>query len=451
MTLVLGFRCVGVVVVAIVATPYFALILPLVVFIFGSITERYRRSSREVQRLLAVSRSPLFTLLEEALGGLSTIRAYRVQGEIISQFEAKMDVSTRWAYMKLAMDQWLLERLTVISTLVISGSALAVVLWRDRVNTQVAALALSSCLSMVAALRFGVRNATDAEAKFNSVDRLVEYSELTPLEPPADTAADDELSAEWPTRGHLSVQRIAVRYRQNLDLVLRDVSFELEGGMKCGIVGRTGSGKSSLALALFRLIEPEAGVVLLDGVDTALLGTERLRAALAIVPQDPVLFAGTIRYNLDPFDDHDDDALWAALTKAKLASVVASLDSVVTDAGGNLSVGQRQLFCIARAILRRPRVLILDEATASMDAETDAHLQSMIRSEFASSTVLTIAHRINTILDADRVLVLDAGEVAEFDSPQALLATEGGVFRELVDAAAAAGARAGARSRGGGE
>ncbi|XP_054158368.1 multidrug resistance protein mrp-7-like [Oppia nitens] len=267
-----------------------------------------------------------------------------------------------------------------------------------------------------------------------SVERVDEY---TRLESEADwhsTAID--LPANWPSNGSVRFEGYGTRYRPGLDLVLRGIDICIKPKEKIGIVGRTGAGKSSLTLALFRIIEPAMGNIIIDDIDISRLGLQELRSRLTIIPQEPILYSGTIRSNLDPFGIHTDSDLWSVLEQSHLKQFVQSLDnqldSPVAESGDNLSVGQRQLVCLARALLRHTSVLILDEATAAIDIETDALIQQTIRQEFSSCTVLTIAHRINTIMDSDRVLVFNNGRVAEFDEPDVLLANKSTIFYTLA-------------------
>ena len=245
-------------------------------------------------------------------------------------------------------------------------------------------------------------------------------------------------SKDWPEEGVVKFSKFATRYREGLDLVVKDIDCTITAGEKVGIVGRTGAGKSSLTLALFRIIESAAGHIIIDGVDIAKIGLHDLRSRLTIIPQDPVLFSGTLRMNLDPFDHHSDDALWSALEQAHLMSFVNGLANglqhEIAEGGDNLSVGQRQLVCLARALLRKTRVLVLDEATAAVDLETDDLIQKTIREQFSACTVITIAHRLNTIMDNNRVMVLDKGEIKEFDGPQELLQKKGIFYGMAKDA-----------------
>jgi ATP-binding cassette subfamily C (CFTR/MRP) protein 1 len=227
-----------------------------------------------------------------------------------------------------------------------------------------------------------------------------------------------------------------MRYRPGLDLVLRELDFVVEGGKKVGIVGRTGAGKSSLMLALFRMVEPASGQILIDGVDIGRLSLRDLRSALAIIPQDPCLFSGTVKFNLDPEGTKTDSKLWEVLDCVKLADKIRSLDgnleAVVSENGDSFSLGQRQLICMGRALLKESRVLLMDEATASVDIDTDRHIQELLRREFEGRSILTIAHRLNTIIDYDSIVVVDAGKVGEMGAPRTLLSDEDGLFSSLV-------------------
>jgi len=270
----------------------------------------------------------------------------------------------------------------------------------------------------------------------NAVERLHHYAAELQVEAPA-VIPDNRPADSWPSSGAIKIRNLEMRYRPELPLVLRNLSLDIQGGEKIGVVGRTGAGKSSIMMALFRLVEPSNGTMEIDGVDICKLGLFDLRTRLAIIPQDPILFSGTIRSNLDPFNKRTDQELWEVLERSDLKTYVASceggLDSQVTEFGENLSVGQRQLLCLARAMLTHARVIIMDEATASVDVATDMMLQKAIRVDFAQSTVLTIAHRLNTVIDYSRVLVLDHGEIKEFDTPANLLSRPDSVFSSMVD------------------
>ena len=301
-----------------------------------------------------------------------------------------------------------------------------------------AGLAVTSALNLTGLMNWMVRQTTELEVNMNSVERMIEYDSQQPEAP--EIVEERRPLPTWPSQGAISVQNLFIRYRPELEPVLRGVSFEVRPREKIGIVGRTGCGKSTLMLALYRIVEPSAGRIVIDAIDTAAIGLRDLRSRLALVSQDPVVFSGSVKSNLDPFGERDGDeqALWSALEKANLAGVVRALgglEAPISEGGGNLSAGQRQLLCLARALLRSARILILDEATASIDSVSDAALQKTIASAFAECTVLTIAHRLHTIIQSDRILVLDAGRVLEYDTPGKLLQRPGGVFKALVDQA----------------
>jgi ABC-type multidrug transport system fused ATPase/permease subunit len=282
-----------------------------------------------------------------------------------------------------------------------------------------------------------VRAASDLETHVVSVERVQEYTQ-TATEAPWTIEATQPRKT-WPEQGIVRFDNYCTRYREGLELVLRGISFTVYKGEKMGIVGRTGAGKSSITLALYRIIEAASGAIYIDDVKTADIGLHDLRNALTIIPQDPVLFSGTLRINLDPFGRHTDEEMWVALENAHLKSFVAGVEEglsyEVGEGGEALSVGQRQLVCLARALLRKTKILILDEATAAVDLETDDLIQETIRTKFTECSVITIAHRLNTIVDYDRVMVLDKGLIVELDKPDTLLADENGVFHSMAKSA----------------
>jgi len=433
-------RCVAIVIVTCIPQPWFLVGIGPLLVLFYFIREYFRRSSREAQRLLATASSPVYTALEQMLTGLCTIRAYAQQRRWCDDFDRKVDLSTSFAYLKLALDQWLLQRLNCLAAAVITGCGFSIVMTRDDMDPALAGLALASGLVLMQDLRFAVRHTTDVEARLNAVDRVIEYSELE-LEAAPTTDSDLQLPEGWPLEGAVEFRGIYLRYRQGLDLVLQGVSFCCAPAEKVGVVGRTGAGKSSLMLALFRIVEASAGSILIDGVDVATLGLQQLRSRMAIVPQDPVLFGGTVRHNLDPFGEHatHDTLLLEIIEKCGLGPAIESLEggleATVADGGANFSVGERQLLCMARAMLRKAKILMLDEATAAIDPHTDAAIQAAIRLHFAHCTVFTIAHRLHTIMDSDRILMLRDGTVAEFDTPETLLKDPLGTFASLARAA----------------
>jgi len=274
---------------------------------------------------------------------------------------------------------------------------------------------------------------TELETNLVSVERVVQYTKLPQEE---EDFVEPRPPISWPDQGSIEFKDLQIRYREDLPLVLQGINAYIKPREKIGVVGRTGAGKSSLMMALFRIVEPAYGTIVIDNYDIRNVGLHDIRSRLAIIPQDPTLFTGTIRSNLDPFSEHTDLELWDCIEAVSIREQVdemeGQLDAPVTEFGNNLSVGTRQLMCLARALLRRPKILILDEATASIDYTTDKIIQETIREKFKDITVLTIAHRVTTIMDSDRILVLDKGQIAEFDSPQELLKNQDSIFYRLV-------------------
>ncbi|OAQ27712.1 P-loop containing nucleoside triphosphate hydrolase protein [Linnemannia elongata AG-77] len=410
--------------------PYLALvILPMAGFYYG-LSLYYRSTSREVRRLDSTLRSKLYSYFSETLTGMGTLRAYDRIHLATLRNQQRLDDSNRAHYLFQVGIRWVAFRTLTVGSLLIFMVSLYVVGSRNTINAATAGLVLS----------YLTRTASDMnwlESNMNSVERLVHYIKNLPQEPPTKTHPDLRSRLRyWPSQGALEFRNVSMRYRPELPYVLRDVSFSVQAGQKIGVVGRTGAGKSSLIQALFLLCDLEQGQVWLDGIDTRTLGTEDLRSSIAIIPQDPILFQGTFRYNLDPLSRHSEQDLWQVLETSDLKTYVqqqeGGLDAEVQAQGENLSVGQRQLVCLSRALLAKSKVVVLDEATASVDLATDALIQRAIRHDFAASTVITVAHRINTIIDYDRILVMDGGQVAEFAAPQVLLRDSGSAFSKLV-------------------
>ncbi|KAL7855414.1 hypothetical protein AOLI_G00190180 [Acnodon oligacanthus] len=411
------------------ATPLFtAIIVPLAV-IYYFVQRFYVATSRQLRRLDSVSRSPIYSHFGETVAGLSVIRAYRHQERFLERNKVTIDDNLKSVYPWVVSNRWLAMRLESLGNLVVFFAALFSVISRDTLDSGLVGLSISYALNVTQTLNWFVRMTSELETNIVAVERVREYTEIKNEAP---WSTDDRPPDGWPSEGKVRFEGYKVRYRPELELVLHGITCDIESTEKIGIVGRTGAGKSSLTNCLFRIIEAADGQILIDGVDVANIGLHDLRSRLTIIPQDPVLFSGTLRMNLDPFEKFSDEDIWKVLELAHLKDFVgglaAGLQHEVAEGGENLSVGQRQLLCLARALLRKSRILILDEATAAVDLETDNLIQTTIRREFAHCTVLTIAHRINTILDSSRVMVLDAGKIVEFDSPGALLQKQGHFF-----------------------
>jgi len=415
------------------ATP--VAIVPIVVMLCGYylVQKVYVATSRQLKRLESVSRSPIYSNFGETVAGASVIRAYGLAERFVKESERRVDYNHQATFTAAVSNRWLAIRLEIVGNLIIFAAAILAVMGRDSLTPGLVGLSISYALQVTQTLNWLVRMSSEVETNIVAVERLNEYSEV---EREADWDNEETAPpADWPQNGRIELNSYSIRYRPGLDLVLKEVNADIKGGERIGIVGRTGAGKSSLTLGLFRMVEPATGSIHIDGVDISKLGLHNLRSRLTIIPQDPVLFSGTIRRNLDPFEEHHDDRLWEALKQSHLHGFVSglkeSLQHEVVEGGENLSVGQRQLICLARALLRKTKVLVLDEATAAVDLETDDLIQRTIRTEFEGSTVITIAHRLNTILDYDRILVLKEGKVVEFDTPSVLIEKEGSLFKSM--------------------
>ncbi|KAF9178380.1 hypothetical protein BGZ50_007768, partial [Haplosporangium sp. Z 11] len=431
------FQVASVLLVVTLSTPSFILIIIPFSLVYLWLQRYYLATSREIRRLDSVSRSPVFAHFQETLGGISTIRAYRQQNRFIEGNEFRLDQNLRAYYPSIAGNRWLAFRLEYLSSVIIFGSAFLSVVSLSRnisVDPGLVGLSLTYALSITQTLNWMVRQYTEIESNIVAVERLKEYVELTPEAP--EIIEGYRPHQDWPAQGCVDFVDYETRYRPGLELVLKGVNCSIRPHEKIGICGRTGAGKSSLTLALFRIIEAAKGQIFVDGIDISTIGLYDVRSRFSIIPQDPVLFAGTIRFNLDPLGTKSDLELWQSLEDSYLKDYVSQmeggLNAQVLEGGDNFSVGQRQLICLARALLRKTSLLILDEATAAIDLETDSLVQAIIRQKFADCTILTIAHRINTVMDSDRIMVLDQGKVAEFDSPARLLSDPTSIFYSLA-------------------
>nr|AKC34055.1 ABCC3 protein [Spodoptera litura] len=399
--------------------------------LFGFMVRIYLKAAQGIKRLEGTTKSPMFGTVTSSLSGISTIRASNAQERLIEQFDDNQDLhTTSWnSYLNggttfgFYLDTMCLVYMTTIIFVFLFID------FGDAIPVGSVGLAVTQSNTLTLMLQHGARMLVEFLAQLTSVERILEYTRI-------DTEPDlfqgkVEMPPNWPYQGRIVFQNVSLRYAPNEQPVLKNLNIVIESGNKIGIVGRTGAGKSSLISALFRFAYLD-GLISIDGLDTSLISRQGLRSKISIIPQEPILFSATIRYNLDPFDIYSDDDLWRALEQVDLKSAIPSLDFKVTEGGSNFSVGQRQLMCLARAVLRSNQILIMDEATANVDPQTDNFIQETIRRQFVSCTVLTIAHRLNTIMDSDKVLVMSSGQVAEYDHPYVLLSDPNSHFSAMV-------------------
>lgn len=418
---------------------YFAIALVPLAILFVLAASFYRASAREVKRFESVLRSVVFAKFGEGLSGVASIRAYGLKDRFITDLRNSIDEMNAAYYLTFSNQRWLSIRLDTIGNLLVFTTGILVVTSRFSVSPSIGGLVLSYILSIVQMLQFTVRQLAEVENGMNAVERLEYYGTQLEEEAPEHTI---DVRPTWPEKGEIIFDNVEMRYRENLPLVLKGLNINIRGGERIGIVGRTGAGKSSIMSTLFRLVEISGGHIYIDGLDISTIGLHDLRSRLAIIPQDPTLFHGTVRSNLDPFSEHSDLDLWSALRKAGLVPADANiddkdpsrihLDSVVEEDGLNFSLGQRQLMALARALVRGSQIIICDEATSSVDMETDDKIQKTMAVGFRGKTLLCIAHRLRTIVGYDRICVMDAGRIAELDTPINLWA-QGGIFRSMCD------------------
>nr|XP_034841109.1 multidrug resistance-associated protein 4-like [Maniola hyperantus] len=413
------------------ALPYTLIPTAILLVIFVFLLKWYLNAAQAVKRLESTTKSPVFSMINSTIAGLSTVRSSNSQFRLLRMFDDAQDINTSAFYTFLGGSSCFGLYMDLLC-LIYLGIILAIFLlidFEESVAVGSVGLAVSQSMALTMMLQMAARVTAELLAQMTSVERVLEYSVL-PAEENMETAKI--LPPEnWPSDGQMQFENVSLKYAEEDPPVLKNLTFTIKSGWKVGIVGRTGAGKSSLISALFRLANIQ-GSIKIDGVDTNDIPKKDLRSKISIIPQEPVLFSATLRYNLDPFFLYSDDEIWRALEQVELKEAVTSLDFNVSEGGTNFSVGQRQLVCLARAVLRSNKILVMDEATANVDPQTDALIQTTIRRQFASCTVLTIAHRLNTIMDSDRILVMDKGEVAEFDHPYILLSNPKSLLNFMV-------------------
>lgn len=429
------FGLLGTLFVTIYGLPWICLVLVPLVPIYHWLQEHYRQTSRELKRISSVTLSPLYSNFNETIQGLSTIRAFRASHRFRFENEFRLDCNQRAVFSSQAASQWLGLRLQLMGVAIISGVGVIAVIQHqfDSADPGIVGLAIAYALSVTSMLGGVVNAFTETEREMVAVERVNQYITYIPCEMPQLTTQAAPYA--WPSQGVVQFQNVILKYREHLAPSLKHINFQTRPSEKIGVVGRTGAGKSSLLAALFRLVEISNGCILIDSVNIANLDLHSLRTRLAIIPQEPFLFSGTVRDNIDPLKQYHDHEVYDVLNRCHIVDVVrrmGGLNAQVGSRGSCFSAGQKQLLCLTRAILHNAKVLCIDEATANVDQETDRLIQKTIRTSFRQSTVITIAHRIETIMDSDRVLVLGGGEVLEFDSPDVLMEDKTSHFYQLA-------------------
>ncbi|KAJ3195768.1 Canalicular multispecific organic anion transporter 2 [Irineochytrium annulatum] len=434
-----------VIVTIIVTAPYVSFIILFLVATTLAIFSFFKPSYRELKRLAAIMKSPLSSHISETLTGVPTILAYDAKPTFHRRLLATVDKANLATMLVTHAQLWFYLRIDMLGCLLTLVVGLFGV--TNVMRPVFAGLAVTLSIGFSGQLKSFLSSVAVIEGDMVAVERLNYYAEKLPAEAPRFLPSDEDLKP-WPTAGAIAIKSLKVRYDSRPEhLILRGVSIDIKGGEKVGIVGRTGSGKSTFMDCFFRLTEPSEGSIAIDGKDIAQIGLDKLRRNVAMVPQNPTLFEGTLRFNVDTLSRFDDDKIWKAIESVGLKAFVSELkdklEYSITEGGTNLSAGQRQLLVLARILLNECKVVIMDEATSSVDQESDRRIQELLRSDvFADRTVLSVAHRLNTVASADRVMVLDEGRVVEFDTPAVLLATEGSAFRRLVEATGEANAAA---------
>ncbi|XP_022098589.1 multidrug resistance-associated protein 5-like isoform X2 [Acanthaster planci] len=420
--------------------PFYGVVLVIVLAVGIFLYVMFRKGYCEIKRMDNTTRSKVVSHISATMQGLTTIKAYGQGKRFTTKFEELLDTNSLIMELFFMAPRWTAARMDLLSSVLLLVLCALILIFKSSLfSPAIAAMAIGQAISISGGLlQEVILSCTQTESSFLSVERMLEYIEQSPSEADAhikETAPPEE----WPQDGDLKLQKVEMRYRDNLPLVLKGITCHILPKEKIGIVGRTGSGKSTLGVSLFRLVENVSGKIILDDVDVSTIGLHDLRSKLSIIPQDPVLFAGTIRFNLDPLGNHTDEELWSALEKTYVKQTVSGLDNQleapVIENGENFSVGERQLMCMARALLRNSKVLLMDEATAAIDTETDSLIQQTIREAFKDCTMLIIAHRLNTILDCDKIMLMDSGEIAEFDTPDVLQGDPNSLFSGMLAAA----------------
>ena len=413
--------------------PYCLVFLPILTIIGYKISRFYVNCSREVNRIEGIVRSPMINLLNEAIPGTTTIRAFNYQQRYLEMFHEKSDEHLKLRIIINGCNQWYDLYLDLLSFSFNVFLVILTIVYKDSFSSKVIGILLTYCVNLQNSLIHGLHVLSGFENSMVDLERCIQYTHL-PSEPPKEKPIDSSLQ-NWPINGKIQFIDYSVKYRPDTEEVLHHLNFEINGHEKIGIAGRTGSGKSTITLCLFRILEPLTGKILIDDVDISTLGLDKLRKNITIIPQDPTLMEGTLRFNIDPLNLSSDSDIIGVMSKINFDYILNNnplgLNQIIAEGGSNLSVGEKQLICITRAILRKSKIIVMDEATASIDFKTEEIIQKAINEILKTSTVITIAHRIKTIINYDRIITLDKGNIVDFDNPQKLLQKKSGLFYEL--------------------
>lgn len=402
--------------------------------IYYYIQKYFRRSYIRMKRLIERVRAPISSLFINSIFGTHTIRAYQSENSFINEMDFRLETYHRSKWIEIVMYRWLSLRLEILSMFIVVLTAILGILAKKTINTSLIGLAIAYCLNIGESLNWTIRTFIQCESSLIHVERIIDYHKL-PQEK-AEIVEKNRTPKEWPNAGEIKIEHITLKYKDDLDPVLKDISCIIKPGQTIGIVGRSGSGKSSLMLSLFRIIELSYGRILIDSIDISKIGLNDLRSKISIIPQDPIIFSGTLRSNLDPYGEYSDFEIWNALEavylREKVENMISKLDEEIYDSGSTFSVGEKQLLLLSKALLKKTRIVILDESTANLDSNNENLIQKTIRDTFKNQTVIAIAHRLDTVIDADMMMVLDAGKVIEYSTPFALLSNEKSAFYSLV-------------------
>ncbi|XP_054166266.1 ATP-binding cassette sub-family C member 5-like isoform X2 [Oppia nitens] len=422
--------------IIIMVYPWFLIAFTVLIGLFWLIHIMFRGAMRDLKRVENTRRSPIYSHITTTFEGLSTIKAYNKQKQFINKFNQLIDNHSAPNFLYYCSMRWLSTRMDILCVFISLFAALFAINGKGSVGSAFAGLALVLSMQLSGLLQFVIRLGVDVETRFTSVERIHMYIQTLKTEKDVSLESGESVATDWPTRGRISFRNVTMRYRPGLKLVLKDITFDISPQEKIGIVGRTGAGKSSIASVLFRLVEPTSGVINIDGIDISSIPLNILRSRISIIPQDPILFRGSIRKNLDPFNEFNTLAIMEALESVNLSQKINNLkngiNSSVNESGASFSAGERQLLCMTRALLRKSKIIFLDEAMAHMDGETQQIIQNTITQTFKDCTVIMIAHRLATVQHCHRVMVLSDGKIVEFDNPSILAANTDSYYSKMI-------------------